>query len=103
MKLPKQWKHWCSKARLRPESTGKWKRGGWAWASLNGQGRKWRIALRDVSNKNDLIFQTGDQYEEFDRWALSERRNFEIPQTWVEFKAVVDSVRGLKSLVEISP
>lgn len=98
VKLPKQWKHWCRRAGLRPESSGQWARSMSAWMSLNGQGRKWRIALRDVSNQDDCIFQAGDTYDEFDRWALSERRDFEIPQTWAEFKAAVDSVHGMKTL-----
>jgi hypothetical protein len=85
-------------ARMRPESTGAYARSRGAWTSLNGQGRKWRICLRDPCNQDDCIFQAGDTYDDFDRWALSERRDFEIPKTWDEFKAAVDSVRGLKSL-----
>lgn len=98
MKLPKQWRHWCRQAGLRPESTGRWRRSTLAWQSLDGCGRKWRIALRDARNQDDCVFQAGDTYQEFDRWALSERRDFEIPRTWAEFKAAVDSVRGLASL-----
>lgn len=99
VKLPKQWKHWCRKAGLRPEYPHTHhNRKRWAWQSLNGSGRKWRISLRDVRDRNDCIFQAGDRYADFDRWALSERRNFEIPKTWAEFKAAVDSVRGLATL-----
>ena len=98
VQLPKQWKHWCRKAGLRPESDGKHTRRSGAWWSLNGRGRKWRVALREVRDQNDCIFQAGDSYDDFDRWALSERRNFEIPKTWNEFKAAVDSVQGLNSL-----
>jgi hypothetical protein len=99
VKLPKQWKHWCRKAGLRPEYVHtRYNRESWTWQSLNGNGRKWRIALRDVRDRNDCIFQAGDLYDDFDRWALSERRNFEIPKSWAEFKAAVDSVRGLQNL-----
>lgn len=90
MKLPKQWKHWCKKANLRPESTsGGWHRTRWAYTYLNGRGRKWRIALKDV-NKDQRVFQAGNRYDNFDRWALSERFDFDIPKTWAEFKSVVE-------------
>lgn len=98
-KLPKQWKHWCKKLRLRPES--KCVKATDNWAYLNGQGRKWRIAQRNANNQSDCIFQAGDLLADFDRWAISERRNFEIPKTWEEFKNAVHSVRGLKSLTTL--
>ena len=93
-KLPKQWKHWCRKVGLRPE----WQptRKDASWSSLNGRGRKWRIALRSADGpQTDCIFQASvDTLAEFDRWALTERYSFEIPKTWAEFKAAVDSVRA---------
>lgn len=60
IKLPKQWKHWCKKAGLRPHGGGRrW----YDWCYLKGHGRVWRI---NCHNK----LQCGDTYEEFDRWAL---------------------------------
>lgn len=99
MKLPKQWRHWCRKAGLRPEARiARYNRSTSAWMSLNGQGRKWRIALRDQYPlvEEDCVFQAGDTYEDFDRWALSERCSFEIPQTWAEFKRAMDVARNWK-------
>lgn len=98
LKLPKQWKHWCRLAGLRPEGRGRYIRTTSAWMALNGQGRKWRIALRDAAQPGDCIFQAGDNYADFDRWALSEQRDFEIPRSWAEFDAAVKSVRGLSRL-----
>jgi hypothetical protein len=92
--LPKQWRHWCKLAGLRPEASGKWLRTQWAYRSLNGGGRKWRISLRSTENLQDCVFQAGDTYDQFDRWALSSRTNFEIPKTWNEFKAAVDSMKA---------
>jgi len=101
IKLPKQWKHWCKKAGLRPETTFRYtdglRRSG-RWMSLNGQGRKWRISLRNTANQNDCVFQAGETYEKFDRWARSRRTTFEIPQTWAEFKAALDYVKNNPAL-----
>jgi hypothetical protein len=94
LKLPKQWKHWCRTAGLRPEYRPNSK--GAYWSSLNGAGRKWRIALRSADgSQSDCIFQVGDTYDDFDRWALSRRISFEIPKTWAEFKAIIDQVRAI--------
>lgn len=93
IKLPKQWRHWCRLSNLRPEG-GNTRRDS-AWMSLNGRGRKWRITLRDVRNPYDCIFQAGDRYEDFSRWALSNRMDFEIPQTYEEFSLVISRLEAV--------
>lgn len=54
-----------------------------AWFYLKGHGHVWRI-----NDKN--MFQRGDNYEDFDRWALcSDIHEESIPQTQQQFKDFV--------------
>lgn len=82
MKLPKQWKRWCKIAGLKPI---KYRRDKWSYYYLKGHERYWRI------NRHDM-FQCGDTYHEFDRWANSEIRECPIPQSQQQF---VDAVQDL--------
>lgn len=84
LKLPKQWKHWCSLANLRIHGRRAF-RHKWTYFSLKGQGRVWRVNDR-------AMFQCGDTYEDFDRWALCDIRQAPIPRTKVEFLATVKAL-----------
>lgn len=98
LKLPKQWRHWCSKANLRPECQvrNKFSRSTSNWVSLKGRGRVWRIAMKDPYDRSaGHLFQAGDNYSDFDRWALSPRISFEIPRTFEEFLKLVESLDGV--------
>lgn len=81
MKLPKQWKHWCADQRLKRHGQvyGKNKS---QWHYLQGRGFHWRV--------NDKgMFQRGDNYEDFDRWALCDIAELPMPRTRAEFRAAV--------------
>lgn len=82
-KLPKQWKHWCKLAGMKPHSNRpSAERGEWAWWYLKGRGRVWRI--------NDKgMFQCGDTYADFDRWALCEIEEATMPINHREFRETV--------------
>ena len=89
MKLPKSWKHWCKTNRFVTHSSNKSEKRQSAWFYLKGHGHVWRI--------NDQgMFQRGDNYEEFDRWALcSDIHEEPVPQTAQQFKDFV--VRALSA------
>lgn len=83
IKLPKQWKHWCSKMNLRPAYPC---RSRWDYFYVNGRGFVWRVNCHGH-------FERGDTHQEFDRWALCNIDYVEtIPQTFDEFKATVISL-----------
>lgn len=85
--LPKQWKHWCSSAKLKPHARGCSARlhGGLGWLYLRGRGYYWRV--------NDKgMLQRGDCYAEFDRWALCEINERPLPKTRAEFIAAVSAL-----------
>lgn len=82
--LPKQWRHWCKKAGLRPHSRSRKRH---AWLYLKGHGRVWRINCF-------AEFQCGDAYVEFDRWALCHIESAQLPNSEAAF---VDTVRELLS------
>lgn len=82
-KLPKQWKHWCRLANLRPTYAGG------SWTYLKGRGRMWRV---DCAG----FLCCGDTYDRFDRWANSDAIvRAPMPKTEAEFLATV------KNLVEL--
>lgn len=86
MKLPKQWKHWCRLANLRPTYSN---RQVGSWTYLKGRGRMWRVDC------NGFIC-CGDTYDRFDRWANSDAIvRAPMPRTEAEFLAMV------KNLVEL--
>jgi hypothetical protein len=93
IKLPKQWKHWCKKAKLRPESTGHWARGKWAHLSVRGLGRRWRIDCY-----GNLCVSDAERH--FDRWANSQVTSVPIPKTEAEFLAAVKTMRDSALLVD---
>lgn len=87
--LPKQWRHWAKVNRLRPHGKVYHKRTSWTY--LVGRGRVWRIAY-DYEGEKGYTFQGGDRLPEFDRWALSRRYEFPVPQSLAEFTQVVRSL-----------
>ena len=79
MKLPKQWRHWCAGQRLKPAYSS---RKDWAWLYLRGRGHYWRVNFHGM-------FQRGDTYADFDRWALCDIKELPLPKTKAEFDAAV--------------
>lgn len=53
-----------------------------------GRGRHWRVNDRGM-------FQRGDTYAEFDRWALSSIKEVPLPKTKAEF---IQAVKALAAL-----
>lgn len=80
VKLPKQWKHWCSIVGLRPDCSGFdiRRHKGHAWFYLRGKGRHWRVNCHSM-------LQRGDTYEDFDRWALCDIREIQMPRNKAQF------------------
>jgi hypothetical protein len=91
IKLPKQYRHWCKLANLRP--IGKYKRrygfSGkyYQYCYLKGRGRTWRV-------NSDGLFQMSEPYDTFDRWANSFFSEMEIPKTYKEFLAGIQSMEA---------
>lgn len=77
VKLPKSWKHWCQVCDLKI-TDGKHHSGFY----LKGLGYHWR-----VSNRN--MFQRGDDYDKFDKWALCNIDELPTPKTLDEFKETI--------------
>jgi hypothetical protein len=75
MKLPKQIKRWCYKARLRPEAGSRWARQN--IMCFKGHGRRWRI----VGNYLDMSCSE----EMFDRWANSLEQRMMLPTCEKDF------------------
>lgn len=90
IKLPKQWKHWARTNGLKPHGRA-YKRPS-DWHNLVGRGRVWRIAY-DWDGVRGHWFQGGARTQDFDRWALSVRYDFAIPQTLAQFTAAVRSLK----------
>lgn len=86
-KLPKQWKHWCYLAGLRPMVSGREK---YIWFYLKGRGRVWRVNCFGM-------LQCGDTYIEFDKWALCRIKETSLPTSKDMF---LNSVSLLLSLHE---
>lgn len=76
IKLPKQWRHWCSLFGLKLHH----KRGqaSHQWFYLVGRGRVWRVNCHNM-------LQCGDTLEEFDRWALCTIAQSKTPTTKASF------------------
>jgi len=83
VKLPKSWKHWCRKAKLKPHPRGQDTRQKDAWFYLRGHGRMWRVNCFEM-------LECGDTYEEFDRWALYHITKVRLPKTELEMLAAVE-------------
>jgi hypothetical protein len=79
MKLPKQIKRWCYKARLRPESGSSGAREKIMY--YKGRGRRWRIGR----NYLDMSCVESD----FDRWANSTEFRFPLPSCEKDFVSIV--------------
>ena len=82
IKLPKQFKHWCQKTGLKPRHKGFHIS---SWFYLQGHGREWRINCYGE-------LQCGDKYKDFDRWALCDIYETEMPNNLADFK---DAVKNL--------
>ncbi len=96
VKLPKQWRHWCKLARLRLQASKfRWRNShrlngydtkrAWRWFYLEGHGRVWRV-------NDKAMFECGDTYEEFDRWALCTIKRTSLPKTRDQFLAAVKAL-----------
>lgn len=83
IKLPKQWRHWCKKAGLRPYY-GKGRRW-YEWFYLKGHGRVWRVNCSDMLG-------CGDTHKEFNRWVLCRSEVTPRPNNEVEFIAAVQEL-----------
>ena len=79
MKLPKQIKRWCYKARLRPDAGSRWARQN--IMCFKGHGRRWRI----VGNYLDMSCPE----EMFDRWANSTEHRIPLPPCEEDFVNIV--------------
>ena len=82
MRLPKQFKHWCSRAGLRQRHKG---RHASDWHYLKGHGREWRINCHGM-------LQCGDKYEDFNRWALCNIREADLPTCLNDFINTVNQL-----------
>ena len=80
-KLPKQWKHWCKGMKLSIHGK-KLTSSVEEWFYLRGRGHYWRVNCH-------AVFQCGDTYEEFDRWARCDIEEVPLPQTRAEFNQAV--------------
>lgn len=90
VKLPKQWKHWCRRAKLVPHSSRPSReRSSSSWLYLKGRGHLWRVNCHNA-------FQCGDTYAEFDRWALCDIHETRCPTTHAEFMTAVESLLAQK-------
>ena len=81
VKLPKQWRHWCADLGLKIHGK-KRGQGQWQWFYLKGKGHYWRVSCHGM-------FERGDSYEDFDRWALCTIDEVPLPRTRAEFRASV--------------
>lgn len=79
-KLPKQWRHWCMLAGLRPVC--RRGRSDYQWFYLVGRGYHWRVNCY-------AVFERGDDYASFDRWALCDIDEVPLPRSKTEFLAAV--------------
>lgn len=89
VKLPKQWKHWCYKLGLRPESGKRYISSTLGvmynkshYCYLVGRGRRFRVNMWNV-------LEVGSTYEDFDRWANSVVERYSMPTNFNEFKKIV--------------
>lgn len=80
--MPKQWKHWCKMAGLRPNYAPS-ARTHWGHYNLTGRGRVWRVNCIPE-------FECSCPTEHFDRWANSRGAQYPgIPTTEKEFRDIV--------------
>lgn len=76
MKLPKQWKHWCKKARIKCFFKDP--------CSMIGRDRQWRVNMHS-------IFECSCPLEHFDRWANSRGAEWDgTPESEHEFLIAVE-------------
>lgn len=87
-KLPKQWKDWCASMKLKLHGRSTSRNQGF-WFNLKGRGHYWRVNCHGM-------FQRGDNYEDFDRWALCDIDECPLPQTKAEFQKAVRELLALK-------
>ena len=80
-RLPRQWKHWCKSAKLKPSHRG-FERNSTSWRYLKGRGHFWRVNMHG-------ILQMGDTYTVFDRWANSARIDRAVPSSKIDFEETI--------------
>jgi hypothetical protein len=82
MKISSNWVKWCKKAGLRPHGNNHFIHGGRRkrsnWIYLKGHGFVWRVNCHNM-------FQRGDTYEKFDRWALCDIYEVDFPHSQEDF------------------
>ena len=86
MILPKTWKHWCRDQRLKSAAGTD---GLGAWLYLKGRGHHWRVTC-------NATLQIGDNYDDFDRWALCDVIELPIPKTREEFRQAIKQLLAAK-------
>ena len=88
--LPKSWKHWCKDMKLKLHGR-KFSKANHHWFYLKGRGHYWRLNCHS-------IFECGDTYEEFDRWARCDIESMPMPTTRDEFRKAVRSMLEAKKI-----
>lgn len=88
-KLPKQWKHWCRKNGLRIK--GRYKRHSSSAFYPVGHDHHWRLNCYEM-------FELGDSFEDFDRWALCDIVSVLRPKSLAEFTKAVTHLLEQKGI-----
>lgn len=81
--LPNQWKDWCSALQLKPFTSSDRNRHRLYY--LKGRGYVWRVNYLGM-------FQRGDSLKDFNRWALCDIEETNLPKTYKELKQFVEEV-----------
>ena len=84
VKLPKQWRHWCKLAGLKPQWMPRTKD---SKSNMVGKGRNWRVTC-------DNKFQVSEPLSVFDRWANSALGSIDLPTTEKDFLKAVGKLLG---------
>lgn len=88
-KLPKQWKHWCRKNGLKIRHFRRCYRVNAFYP--HGHGHHWRLNCHEM-------FELGDSFEDFDRWALCDIVSVPKPSSLAEFTNAVTYLLEQKGL-----
>lgn len=80
VELPRNWRGWCKKAKLRPYEPSKKQ---YRWFYLKGRNHVWRVNCQGM-------FQCGDTISDFNRWALCEITEAPMPTNQQQFILTVE-------------
>lgn len=83
MNLDKNFKRWCSTLKLKPHHSSM--RHNTETYYFKGRGFVWRVNCLGM-------FERGDRLKDFNRWALCNREEIEVPTTFSDLKAFVEEV-----------